>query len=116
MDGWYNFAGVPTTPLLEIQIWTPLSLLFSCQNHDTLPGIGVHDDKMLISISKVLGDAFCGGIEWATKEDVIGGVWHDLHLEVNVDVIKGEVDIAEAAVCFSDGGVGGLHLQHSFYL
>jgi hypothetical protein len=26
------------------------------------------------------------------------------------------VDVAEAAVCFSDSGVGGLHIQCSFYL
>jgi hypothetical protein len=71
---------------------------------------------MLISISEVLGDAFCEGVEWAAKEDVIGGVWHDLHLEINVNVIKGEVDIAETAMCFGDDGVGSLHLQCSFYL
>jgi hypothetical protein len=72
--------------------------------------------KVLISISEVLGDAFCEGIEWVAEEDVIGGIWHDLHLEINVNVIEGKVDVAEAAMCFGDGGVGGLHLQRSFYL
>jgi hypothetical protein len=71
---------------------------------------------MLISISKVLGDAFCEGIEQAAEEDVIGGIWHNLHLEINVNVVEGEADIAEVAVHFSDGGVGSLHLQCSFYL
>jgi hypothetical protein len=76
-----------------------------------LLGIGVCDGKVLISISEVLGDAFCEDIEQAAKEDVVGGVWHNLHLEINVNVIKGEVDVVEVAMCFADGGVGGLHLQ-----
>jgi hypothetical protein len=71
---------------------------------------------MLISVSKVLGDAFHEGIERAAEEDVIGGVWHDLHLKIYVNVIKGEADVVEVAVCFGDSGVGGLHLQRSFYL
>jgi hypothetical protein len=39
-----------------------------------------------------------------------------LHLEVDVNVIEGEADVVEVAMCFGDGGVGGLHLQHLFYL
>jgi hypothetical protein len=68
---------------------------------------------VLIAVSKVFGDAFCESIERAAEEDVIGGIWHDLHLKIYVNVVKGEADVAEAAVCFGDGG---LHLQHSFYL
>jgi hypothetical protein len=71
---------------------------------------------MLISVSVVLGDAFYEGVEWAAEENVVGGIGHDLHLEINVNVIKGEVDIVEVAMCFGDGGVGSLHLQCSFYL
>jgi hypothetical protein len=37
-------------------------------------------------------------------------------MEINVNVVKGEADIAEAAVHFSDSGVGGPHPQCSFYL
>jgi hypothetical protein len=70
---------------------------------------------VLISVSEVLVDAFCEGVEWVAKEDVIGGVWHDLHLEINVNVVDGEADVVEAAMRFNDG-VGSLHLQHSFYL
>jgi hypothetical protein len=55
-------------------------------------------------------------VERVTKEDVIGGIWHDLHLEMDVNVVKGEADVAEVAVHFSDGGVGSLYLQRSFYL
>jgi hypothetical protein len=55
---------------------------------------------VLISVSKILGDAFCEGVERAAEEDVIGGVWYKLHLKINVNVIKDEVDIAEAAVRF----------------
>jgi hypothetical protein len=50
------------------------------------------------------------------EEDVIGGIWHDLHLKIDVNVIKSEADIAEAAVYLGDGGVGGIHLQCLFYL
>jgi hypothetical protein len=107
MGGWYNPAGCPTAQLLKIQVWTPMSFLFSCWNCD---------GKVLISISEVFSNAFREGVEWAAKEDVIGGVWHDLHLEINVNVIEGEADVAEAAVRFGDGGVCGLHLQCSFYL
>jgi hypothetical protein len=71
---------------------------------------------VLVSVSDVLGDAFHEGVEQMAKEDVVGGVWHDLHLEINVNVIKGEADVAEAVVHFGDGGIGGLHLQRSFYL
>jgi hypothetical protein len=81
-----------------------------------LPSIRVCDGKVLISVSKILCDAFCEGVEWAAEEDVVGGIWHDLHLEIDVNVIKGEADVVEAAVHFGDGGVGGLHLQRSFYL
>jgi hypothetical protein len=50
-----------------------MSLPFSCCNHDALPCIGVCDGQVLISISKVLGDAFREGVEQAAKEDVLGG-------------------------------------------
>jgi hypothetical protein len=116
MGGWYNPAGCLTAQLLKIQVWTLMSLLFSCRNHDTLLSIRVCDSKVLIPVSKVIGDAFCEGIEQAAKEDAIRGIWHNLHLEINVNVIEGEVDVAEAAMHFSDGGVGDLHLQYSFYL
>jgi hypothetical protein len=71
---------------------------------------------MLVAIRKVLGDAFSEGIEWAAEEDVIWGVWHDLHLKIDVNIVEGEADVAEAAVCFGDSGVGGLHHQCAFYL
>jgi hypothetical protein len=71
---------------------------------------------VLITVSEVLGDAFGEGIERAAEEDVVGGVWHDLHLKIDVNVVKCEADVMEVAVCFGDGGVGGLHLQRSFYL
>jgi hypothetical protein len=71
---------------------------------------------MLVAVREVLGDAFGEGIEQAAEEDVIEGVWHDLHLKIYVNVIKCELDVAEAAVRFSDSGVGGLHLQCAFYL
>jgi hypothetical protein len=71
---------------------------------------------MLVAVREVLGDAFSEGIERAAEEDVVGGVWHDLQLKIYVNVVKCEPDVAEAAVCFGDGGVGGLHLQRAFYL
>jgi hypothetical protein len=37
-------------------------------------------------------------------------------LEVDVDVIEGEPDVAEAAMCLGDGRVSGFHLQCPFYL
>jgi hypothetical protein len=83
MGGWYNPVGCPTAQLLKIWVWTPVSLLFFCRNRDTLPCVGICDGKVLISVSEVLGDAFCEGIEWVAEEDVIGGAWHDLHLEIN---------------------------------
>jgi hypothetical protein len=43
------------------------------------------------------------------KEDVIGGIQHDLHLEVDVNIINGKPDIAEAAMCFGNHRVGGFH-------
>jgi hypothetical protein len=71
---------------------------------------------VLITISEVLGDAFGEGVERAAKEDVVGGVWHDLHLKIDVNIVEGETDVAEAAVRFGDSGVGSLHLQRAFYL
>jgi hypothetical protein len=71
---------------------------------------------MLVSVGKIFCDAFCEGIERAAKEDIIGGVWHDLHLKIDVNIVKDEPDVVEAAMCFGDGGVGGLYLQRSFYL
>jgi hypothetical protein len=68
------------------------------------------DGKMLIAVSKVFSDAFGEGIERVAEEDVIGGIWHDLHLKIYVNVVKCKVDVAEAAMRFSDGGVGGLYL------
>jgi hypothetical protein len=93
-----------------------VSLLFFGWYCDALPYIGIRDGKVLIAISKVLGDAFSEGVEWAAEEDVVGGIWHDLHLEINVNVVEGEADVVEAAMHFGDGGIGGLHLQCSFYL
>jgi hypothetical protein len=81
-----------------------------------LPCVGIRDGEVLITVSKVFGDAFGEGVEWLAKEDVIWGVWHDLHLKIYVNVVKGEADVVEAAVRFGDGRVGGLHLQRSFYL
>jgi hypothetical protein len=78
--------------------------------------VGICDGEVLIAVSKVFGDAFGEGVERAAEEDVVWGVWHDLHLKIDVNIVEGEADVAEAAVCFSDGGVGGLHLQRSFYL
>jgi hypothetical protein len=75
-----------------------MSFPFSCCNRDALPCIGVCDGQVLISISEVLGDAFREGVEWAAEEDVVGGIWHDLHLEINVNVVEGEADISEVAV------------------
>jgi hypothetical protein len=54
--------------------------LFSRQDHDTFLGIWVCDSEVLISIGEVLGDAFCESIKWATEEDVVEGIWYDLHL------------------------------------
>jgi hypothetical protein len=68
---------------------------------------------VLVSIGKIFGDTFCEGIEWAAEEDVVGGVQHYLHLEVNVNVIEGELDISKVAMHFSDSRVGGFHLQCS---
>jgi hypothetical protein len=93
-----------------------VSLPFFGWYRDALPRVGICDDEVLIAVSKVFGDAFGEGVEWAAEEDVVWGVWHDLHLEIYVNIIEGETDVAEAAVRFSDGGVGGLHLQRVFYL
>jgi hypothetical protein len=78
-----------------------VSLLFSCRDHDTLLCVGICDGKVLISISKVLSDAFCEGVEWVAEEDVVEGIWHDLHLKIDLNVVKGEADIAEVAMRFS---------------
>jgi hypothetical protein len=64
---------------------------------------------MLVAIHKVLGDAFGEGVEWVAKEDVVGGIWHDLHLKIDVNVVKCKADSAEVAMRFGDSGVGGLH-------
>jgi hypothetical protein len=93
-----------------------VSLPFFGRYHDALVCVGICDGKVLITISEVLGDAFSEGIEWAAEEDAVGGILHDLHLKIDVNIVEGETDIAEAAVCFGDGGVGSLHLQRSFYL
>jgi hypothetical protein len=82
-DGWYNPAGVLTARLLKIWVWMPLSLLFSHRNRDTLLSIRIHDGKVLVSVGEIFGDAFHESVEWATEEDVIGGVRHDLYLEID---------------------------------
>jgi hypothetical protein len=114
--GWYNPAGVLTARLLKIQVWTVLSLLFSHWNCDTLPGIRISDGEVLVPIGKIFCDAFCEGIEQAAKEDVVGCVRHDLYLQIDIDVAEGEPNVSEVAMHFSDGQVGGFHLQCSFYL
>jgi hypothetical protein len=48
---------------------------------------------VLISISKVHGDVFGKGIEQVAEEDVMGGIWYDLHLEINVNIIEGEAEL-----------------------
>jgi hypothetical protein len=58
----------------------------------------------------------CEGVEQAAEEDVVGGIWHDLDLEVDVNVVKCELDVAEAAMHVGDGQVGGFYLQCPFYL
>jgi hypothetical protein len=40
---------------------------------------------------------------YTAEEDVIGGVWHDLHLKIDVNIVEGETDVAEAAMHFGDG-------------
>jgi hypothetical protein len=57
-----------------------VSLPFFSRYCDTLLCIGLCDGKMLVAVHKVLGDAFGEGVEHAAEEDVVGGVWHDLHL------------------------------------
>jgi hypothetical protein len=74
MGGWYNPAGCLNAQLLKIWVWIPMSFPFSCWNRDALLGIRVCDGKVLISVSKILGDAFHEGIERAAKEDVVGGI------------------------------------------
>jgi hypothetical protein len=81
-----------------------------------LPGVRIRDGEVLVSIGEILRDAFREGVERAAKEDVIGGIWHDLYLDIYVNIVKGETDVAEVAMHFGDSGVGGLHLRHAFYL
>jgi hypothetical protein len=81
-----------------------------------LPGVRIHDSEVLVSVGEIFRDAFCEGIERAAEEDVIGGIWHDLHLEIYVNIVESETDVAEVAMRFGDSGVGGLHLQCAFYL
>jgi hypothetical protein len=114
--GWYNPAGCLTAQLLKIWVWMPVSLLFFGRYCDTLLCVGICDGKVLITISEVLGDALGEGIERAAEEDVVWGIWYDLHLKIYVNIVKCEADVVEAAVCFGDSGVGGLHLQCAFYL
>jgi hypothetical protein len=116
MGGWYNPASCLTAQLLKIRVWALVSFPFFGWYHDALPCVGICDGKVLIAISEVLGDAFGEGVEQAAEEDVVGGVWHDLHLKIYVNVVKGEADVMEAAMHFGDGRVGSLHLQHVFYL
>jgi hypothetical protein len=66
-------------------------------------GIRVHDGEVLLSVGEVLCDAFREGVERMAEENTVRGVRHDLHLGVDVDVVKGELDVAEAAACFGDG-------------
>jgi hypothetical protein len=87
-----------------------MSLLFFGWYHDALPDVRIRDGEVLIAIGEIFCDAFHEGVKRAAEEDVIGGVWHDLYLEIYVNIVEGEMDVAEAAVRFSDGGVGGLHL------
>jgi hypothetical protein len=91
-------------------------LLFFGWNHDALPGVRIRDGEVLVSIGEIFHDAFREVVERAAEEDVVGGIWHDLHLEIYVNIIESEMDVAEAAVRFSDSGIGSLHLQHVFYL
>jgi hypothetical protein len=75
-----------------------------------LPGVRIHDGEVLVSVGEIFHDAFREGVERAAEEDVIGGVWHDLYLEIYVNIVEGETDVAEAAMRFGDSGVGGLHV------
>jgi hypothetical protein len=87
-----------------------VSLPFFGQYRDTLPGVRIRDGEVLVSIGEIFCDAFCEGVEQAAEEDVVGGVWHDLYLEIYVNIVEGEMDVVEAAMHFGDSGVGGLHL------
>jgi hypothetical protein len=93
-----------------------VSLPFFGRYRDALPGVRIRDGEVLVSVGEIFRDAFREGVEWAAEEDVVWGVWHDLYLKIYVNVVEGETDVAEAAVHFSDGRVGGLHLQRVFYL
>jgi hypothetical protein len=79
-DGWYNPAGCPTAQLLKIWVWASVSFPFFGRYCDALPCVGIRDSKVLIAVSEVLGDAFGEGVERAAEEDVVWGIWHDLHL------------------------------------
>jgi hypothetical protein len=81
-----------------------------------LLSIRIRDSEVLVSIGKIFGDAFHESVEHTAKEDVIGSIRHDLYPEIDVNVIKGELNVSEVAMCFGDGQVGSFHLQHSFYL
>jgi hypothetical protein len=116
MGGWYNPAGCPTAQLLKIRVRASVPLPFFGQNRDALPGVRIHDGEVLVSVGEIFRDAFREGVERAAEEDVVGGIWHDLHLEIYVNIVESEMDVVEAAVRFGDSGVGGLHLQRTFYL
>jgi hypothetical protein len=90
--------------------------LFFGQNRDTLLGVRIYDSQVLVSIGEIFHDAFHEVVERTAKEDVIRGVWHDLHLEIYVNIVESEMDVAEVAMHFGNSGVGSLHLQHVFYL
>jgi hypothetical protein len=116
MGGWYNPAGCPAAQLLKMRVWALVPLPFFGWNRDTLPGVRIHDGEVLVSIGEIFHDAFREGVERAAEKDVVGGVWHDLHLEIYVNIVESETDVAEVAVHFGDSGVGSLHLQRAFYL
>jgi hypothetical protein len=81
-----------------------------------LLSIRIHDSEVLVSVGEIFGDAFHESIEQVAKEDAIGSVRHDFYLEIDVNVIEGEPNILEVAMCFGDSRVGGFHLQCLFYL
>jgi hypothetical protein len=103
MGRWYNPAGCLTARLLKIRVQASVSLPFSRWNRDALLGVRIHDSEMLVSVGEIFRDAFCEGVEQAAEEDVIGRLWHDLNLEVDVDVIENELYVLEAAMRFGDG-------------
>jgi hypothetical protein len=68
-----------------------------------LPSIRICDGEVLVSIGEIFGDAFHESVEWVAKEDVIESIRHDLYLEIDVNVIKGEPNVSKVAMCFGDG-------------